>query len=179
MREEVVSTEAGGAPTFNPIGMVRLLAGDRMFAGYMACMFLLGLGIYIWLDGRATDKAGQVWFEMSQFTLNYSQVIIQRHLGLDKFWFDSVLPYLQRPAWEAIHTGNRSDPLLRGGMLKGGGGYQAFSFVDIIAMRVATKGRRGGQAWPGYDSEPVYKAIKIEVGGGLGAPGARLIGVHG
>lgn len=44
MREEVVSREAGGAPTFNPIGMVRLLAGDRMFAGYMLCMFLLGLG---------------------------------------------------------------------------------------------------------------------------------------
>lgn len=44
MREEKLSSEAGGAPSFNPIAMVRLLAGDRMFAGYMACMFLLGLG---------------------------------------------------------------------------------------------------------------------------------------
>lgn len=72
----------------------------RLFT--LLALFLLGLGIYIWLDGRATDKAGQVWFETSQFTLNYAQVIIQRHLGLDRFWFDSVLPYLQRPAWEAI-----------------------------------------------------------------------------
>lgn len=42
--EERRSRETGGAPSFNPLAMVRLLREDRMFAGYMACMFLLGLG---------------------------------------------------------------------------------------------------------------------------------------
>ncbi|MDQ7014002.1 MAG: MFS transporter [Planctomycetota bacterium] len=42
--EEERSREAGGAPSFNPLRMVRLLTEDRMFAGYMGCMFLLGLG---------------------------------------------------------------------------------------------------------------------------------------
>ncbi|MBK7405505.1 MAG: MFS transporter [Phycisphaerales bacterium] len=42
--QERASRGDGDAPSFNPAGMVRLLAGDRMFAGYMACMFLLGLG---------------------------------------------------------------------------------------------------------------------------------------
>lgn len=44
MTQEAASKDDGDAPSFNPVGMVRLLAGDRMFAGYMGCMFLLGLG---------------------------------------------------------------------------------------------------------------------------------------
>lgn len=44
LAQENASTLDGDGPSFNPIGMVRLLAGDRLFAGYMACMFLLGLG---------------------------------------------------------------------------------------------------------------------------------------
>jgi len=66
---------------------------------------LTAIGIYVWLGGRGNEPAGQVWFDAHQFSLNYTQVIIQRHLGLDGFWFDSVLPYLQRPAWEAILWG--------------------------------------------------------------------------
>jgi MFS family permease len=42
--QEIASTANGDAPSFNPVGMLRLLAADRLFAGYMACMFLLGLG---------------------------------------------------------------------------------------------------------------------------------------
>ncbi len=41
---EGANRDGEDAPSFNPAGMVRLLARDRMFAGYMACMFLLGLG---------------------------------------------------------------------------------------------------------------------------------------
>ncbi|HZW09769.1 MAG TPA: MFS transporter [Phycisphaerales bacterium] len=44
LQQEAASSENGDAPSFNPAGMVRLLARDRLFAGYMACMFLLGLG---------------------------------------------------------------------------------------------------------------------------------------
>lgn len=44
LREETASRDEGDAPSFNPLGMLRLLGADRMFAGYMACMFLLGLG---------------------------------------------------------------------------------------------------------------------------------------
>ena len=31
-------------PSYNPLSMFRVLAHDRAFAGYMSCMFLLGLG---------------------------------------------------------------------------------------------------------------------------------------
>ncbi len=44
LAEELASRADGDAPSFNPVGMVRLLAGDRLFAGYMGCMFVLGLG---------------------------------------------------------------------------------------------------------------------------------------
>ncbi|MEQ8441435.1 MAG: hypothetical protein RIM33_04085 [Alphaproteobacteria bacterium] len=66
---------------------------------------LTAIGVFVWLDGRGNQPAGQVWFDMHQFSLNYAQVIVQRHLGLESFWFDQVLPYLQRPAWEAILWG--------------------------------------------------------------------------
>ncbi|MCC7389748.1 MAG: hypothetical protein IT431_13380 [Phycisphaerales bacterium] len=44
LSQEAASKDDGDAPSYNPVGMMRLLAGDRMFAGYMGCMFLLGLG---------------------------------------------------------------------------------------------------------------------------------------
>ncbi|MDX9910497.1 MAG: MFS transporter [Phycisphaerales bacterium] len=36
--------DASAQPTLSPLSMVRLLAQDRMFAGYMACMFTIGMG---------------------------------------------------------------------------------------------------------------------------------------
>lgn len=44
LSQEAASKIDGDAPSFNPAGMLRLLGADHMFAGYMACMFLLGLG---------------------------------------------------------------------------------------------------------------------------------------
>lgn len=44
LSQETASKDDGDAPSFNPVAMVRLLVNDRMFAGYMGCMFLLGLG---------------------------------------------------------------------------------------------------------------------------------------
>lgn len=44
LAQEAASTRDGDGPSFNPAGMVKILAGDRMFAGYMLCMFVLGIG---------------------------------------------------------------------------------------------------------------------------------------
>lgn len=44
LARERASAVDGDAPSFNPSGMVRLLADDRRYAGYMGCMMLLGLG---------------------------------------------------------------------------------------------------------------------------------------
>ncbi|MCW5776136.1 MAG: MFS transporter [Phycisphaeraceae bacterium] len=41
---ERASAGDADAPSLNPVAMARLLAGDRLFAGYMTCMMLLGLG---------------------------------------------------------------------------------------------------------------------------------------
>ncbi len=61
-----------------------------------------------------------------------------------------------RPAWAALHSGNSS--LLSGGIRP---------FVEIVKGQYRTKGARGGTPWQSYNSEPVYKRIKIAVGGGL------------
>jgi hypothetical protein len=65
-------------------------------------VLLMGLGVYLWLIGRVEETAGRVWFDLHLPSLNYSQVVVQRHLGLESFWFDGVIPFLDRPAWEAI-----------------------------------------------------------------------------
>jgi hypothetical protein len=44
LREERDNSSADDAPSFNPVSMVRILRGDSLFASYMLCMFLLGLG---------------------------------------------------------------------------------------------------------------------------------------
>lgn len=43
MRDEAADV-GDGRPSFNPLSVVGVLASDRAFAGYMGCMFLLGLG---------------------------------------------------------------------------------------------------------------------------------------
>lgn len=80
--------------------MVVLRVLGRVLLG--GALLLIALGVYLWLDGRVEQPMGRVWFELHLYSLNYSQVIVQRHLGLDTFWFDAVLPFLERPAWEAI-----------------------------------------------------------------------------
>jgi hypothetical protein len=42
MRDEADDVE--GRPSFNPLSVLAVLGADRAFAGYMGCMFLLGLG---------------------------------------------------------------------------------------------------------------------------------------
>lgn len=60
------------------------------------------------------------------------------------------------PAFRAIHDG-RSE-----GLAKGEKG-----FLEIVKLQFESKGRRGGTPWQGYDAEPVYRRIKVAVGGGL------------
>lgn len=85
-----------------------------------AALLLIALGVYLWLDGRVEQPMGRVWFELHLLSLNYSQVIVQRHLGLDAFWFDAVLPFLEKPAWEAILWAVIA-LLIFGGVLAGSG----------------------------------------------------------
>ena len=73
-----------------------------------------------------------------------------------------------RPAWEAIHTGRQSSPLLVGVSIRGAVKGQSNSFVYITKRQFATKGKRGGTPWPKYDAEPIYRIIKRKFGGGLG-----------
>ena len=80
-----------------------------------------------------------------------------------------------RPAWAAIHNGDRSNPLLRAGRLRNGitpgasssGGADTVPFVQITREQFKSHGQRGGAAWPGYDNEPRYQVIKEKYGGGL------------
>jgi hypothetical protein len=69
----------------------------------LAVTTLVG-GLAIWLLGAdVTRPAGAAWFEADVSSLNFSQVIIQRHLHLPGFWDSVVVPYLlARPVWEAI-----------------------------------------------------------------------------
>lgn len=44
LKEERESGARDGKPSISPAGIARLLAGDRRYASYMGCMFMLGLG---------------------------------------------------------------------------------------------------------------------------------------
>lgn len=92
-----------------------------------------------------------------------------RHLGLAKERVGDL-----RPAWAAIHDGEDSHPLLRGGQLRRGvvagpasSGGQGHSFVTITRAQFESRGARGGSAWPDYEDEPRYQVIKRKFGGGL------------
>lgn len=65
---------------------------------------LLGLGVYLWLSGeQITQAAGQLWFALDVGSLNFAQVIVQRHLSMPWLWDDFIVPHLLvLPAWEAI-----------------------------------------------------------------------------
>lgn len=65
---------------------------------------LLGLGVYLWLSGaEITQAAGQLWFSLDVGSLNFTQVIVQRHLSMPWLWDDYIVTHLLvLPAWEAI-----------------------------------------------------------------------------
>lgn len=66
-------------------------------------MLLLVLGIYLWLSGvDVTLAGGQIWYQLSQPSLQATQVVIERYLYASWFWTffqGSVLPL---PAWDGI-----------------------------------------------------------------------------
>lgn len=80
--------------------MVVLRILGRVFT--LTAIGFLVLGLYVWLDGRAMEKAGKVWFDLHHPSLNYAEVIVSRHLNMTDFWREKVLPFLQCPAWEAL-----------------------------------------------------------------------------
>ena len=65
---------------------------------------LLGLGVALWLAGQEiTTSAGALWYELHVPSLQYFQVVLERHLGLSGIWQDWIQNgLLQLPAWDAI-----------------------------------------------------------------------------
>lgn len=65
---------------------------------------VLGISVWLWLAGEnITLPGGQLWFTLDNATLNYFQVIVQRHLSAPALWDDFVVPYLlQPPAWKGL-----------------------------------------------------------------------------
>jgi hypothetical protein len=79
-----------------------MLIAHRVGQLFLVLAIFFGIvGIYIWLDGKAMVAAGRVWFDLHLPSLNYFEVIVSRHLHLTDFWQYQIMPYLQRPAWEA------------------------------------------------------------------------------
>ena len=53
--------------------------------------------------GDVTRPTGTAWYQAHVASLNFSQVIIQRHLHLPGLWDSVIVPHLlNRPVWEAI-----------------------------------------------------------------------------
>jgi len=69
----------------------------------LSMIMLIG-GLAVWLFGADTTQlTGKAWFEAHVASLNFSQVIIQRHLHLPGLWDSVIVPHLlTRPVWEAI-----------------------------------------------------------------------------
>ncbi len=69
----------------------------------LSMIMLIG-GLAVWLFGAdITQLTGKAWFEAHVASLNFSQVIIQRHLHLPGLWDSVIVPHLlTRPVWEAI-----------------------------------------------------------------------------
>jgi len=79
---------------------------------------ILGIAIWLWLMGEnITLPGGQLWFSLDNNSLNFLQVILQRHLSLPAFWDDFIVPYLlQPPAWKGL-TGSFIFLMAIGGIL--------------------------------------------------------------
>ena len=69
----------------------------------LSMIVLIG-GLAVWLFGAdITQPTGKTWFEAHVASLNFSQVIIQRHFHLPGLWDSVIVPHLlTRPVWEAI-----------------------------------------------------------------------------
>ena len=69
----------------------------------LSMIMLIG-ALAVWLFGAdITQPTGKAWFEAHAASLNFSQVIIQRHLHLPGLWDSVIVPHLlTRPVWEAI-----------------------------------------------------------------------------
>ena len=80
--------------------LLRLIG--RLFL--ILALALLGLGLALWLGGQDIMlPAGQLWFNLHVDSLQYAQVIIERHLGLSAFWQNWIQGgLLQLQAWDAI-----------------------------------------------------------------------------
>lgn len=67
-------------------------------------LVLMALAIGIWLSGNnITQPAGQLWYHLHLQSLQYTQVILERYLGLSQVWltvFQDGL--LQLPAWDSM-----------------------------------------------------------------------------
>lgn len=69
-RENTSSGEDKGAPSFNPVSMVHVLAQDALFAKYMGCQFLLGMGnlmilapfVFVLRDSLGLEYLGGIIF---------------------------------------------------------------------------------------------------------------------
>jgi len=69
----------------------------------LSMIILIG-GLALWLLGvDITQPAGKAWFQAHVSSLNFCQVIIQRHLYLPGLWDSVIVPHLlSQPLWEAI-----------------------------------------------------------------------------
>ena len=69
----------------------------------LSIIMLIG-GLAVWLFGvDVTRPTGTAWYQAHGASLNFSQVIIQRHLHLPGLWDSVIVPHLlTRPVWEAI-----------------------------------------------------------------------------
>ncbi|RED45026.1 hypothetical protein [Aestuariispira insulae] len=80
--------------------LLRLIG--RLFL--ILALALLGLGLYLWLGGEDIMlPAGKLWFDLHVDSLQYVQVIIERHLGLTGIWQNWIQNgLLQLQAWDAL-----------------------------------------------------------------------------
>ena len=69
----------------------------------LSIIMLIG-GLAVWLFGvDVTRPTGTAWYQADVASLNFSQVVIQRHLHLPGLWDSVIVPHLlTRPVWEAI-----------------------------------------------------------------------------
>ena len=69
----------------------------------LSIIMLIG-GLAVWIFGvDVTQPTGTAWYQAHVASLNFSQVIIQRHLHLPGLWDSVIVPHLlTRPVWEAI-----------------------------------------------------------------------------
>ncbi len=69
----------------------------------LSIIMLIG-GLAVWLFGvDVTRPTGTAWYQAHVASLNFSQVVIQRHLHLPGLWDSVIVPHLlTRPVWEAI-----------------------------------------------------------------------------